>query len=440
MRCQNWGRTVAFSPAYYAQPSEEEAIRRLIGQAVEQRRTLRVVGAGHSWTPLIETPDFLLSLDRLQGVISLSPTAQTVTVWAGSRLYRLLPQLWEAGFSLRNQGDIDRQSVAGAFSTGTHGTGKRFGLLATQVVHYRFIDGRGHLHDVYPNESPDLFRALQVSLGLLGVITQVTLSVEPRYYLRLLTRVEPLEAVLEKSADYLQQYRHFEFFWFPYSGWVGVKLTELSPVEGHTSFWRRWAKDILWENAAFWVLNKLAQYFPSRCPALCRFAGRNMGEGVWVDRAYRVFATARLVRFREMEYSVPAEAGPEVLREIRRWIDRHQPAVSFPIEYRYVMGDEIPLSPAYGGDRVFIAVHMYHRMSHTDYFRGLEAIFQAYEGRPHWGKMHTATWSYLERVYPKLGEFLALRQQYDPEGVFLNPYLRQLFGEGLRRRVAEGVR
>lgn len=433
---RNWGRTIAFTPTEYLLPRKEEELAQALYRAARKKYPFRVVGAGHSWTPLIETRGLLLSLDRMQGLVALRPGEKQVTVWAGTRLYQILPRLWEEGFSLSNQGDIDQQSIAGAFSTGTHGTGKGFGILATQAVHYRFLDGEGHLHDVYPDTEPDLFQALQVSLGLLGVLTQVSLQVEPRYYLRLTKRLERLDEVLERSQEYLNTYRHFEFFWFPYSAWAAVKLMEKSETPGQVPAWRRWLLDAAWENGAFWALNKAAQFWPSRSAALCRFASRSMATEVRVDRAYRIFASPRWVRFREMEYSVPAEAGPTVLRAIRSWIEKNRPAVSFPLEYRYVKGDTIPLSPAYGGDRVFIAVHAYYRMPYREYFAGIEEIFQAYEGRPHWGKMHTATPAYLQRVYPRLGAFLALAERYDPQGLFRTPYLAALLWDERVRLLA----
>ncbi len=426
MRVQNWGRTLAFTPTAIVTPTNETAITRLIHQASEKKIPVRVVGAGHSWTPMIETSGFLVKLDRLQGLISLRTTQSEATLWAGTRLYKAGPLLWEAGYSLANQGDIDRQSLAGAFSTGTHGTGKNFGVLATQAVHYRFIDGQGHMHNVYPESDSLRFRCAQVSLGLLGIITQITLRLEKAYYLHLEKRVEPLDQTLERFPAYLDTYRHVEFFWFPYSDKVGLKLTQRSEMPGQTSLLKKWIIDGLWENGAFWLINKAAELQPAASPRLCRFAGANMGTETRIDKAYRVFATARWIRFREMEYGVPAEMGSEVLREIQRWINKHQPAVSFPIEYRYVKGDDIPLSPAYGGDRVFIAVHAYHRMPYEAFFAGIEAIFQAYEGRPHWGKMHTATAAYLEKVYPGLSLFLAEREKLDPQGVFLTPYFERL--------------
>ena len=427
---RNWGRTLAFSPKAWLRPRRETEIVALVTRAAEARERVRVMGAGHSWTPLIETSGYLVSLDKLEGLLSLQPHRHEVTLWAGTRLHQATRTLWKEGYALSNQGDIDRQSIAGAFSTGTHGTGKNFGILATQAVHYRFIDGHGQIHDIYADTTPELYRALQVSLGLLGIITQVTLKVEKAYYLRLEKRVIPFAEALENFASYLEAYRHVEFFWFPYSDRVGLKLTQRSEVPGQTFFLKRWVMDGLWENGAFWVLNKVAQYYPSSSAALCRFAGRNMGEEVRIDRSYKVFATARWVRFREMEYGVPAEAGPEVLKEIDRWIRKHQPAVSFPIEYRYVKGDDIPLSPAYGGDRVFIAVHAYYHMPYEAYFRGIEEIFQAYGGRPHWGKLHTASPAYIAGVYPELPKFLALCERYDPQGIFRTPYFeRLLWGE-----------
>ncbi len=429
-RIRNWGRTLSFTPKALVRPYRETDLVALIQRASEERQPVRVKGAGHSWTPLIETPGYLVSLDKLHGLISIKPNQEEVTLWAGTRLYRATEALWKVGFALTNQGDIDRQSIAGAFSTGTHGTGKHFGILATQAVHYRFIDGMGQIHDIYADTDPEVFRSMQVSLGLLGIITQITLRVEKAYYLRLEKRVIPLDEALENFPTYLDTYRHVEFFWFPYSDRVGLKLTRKSEEPGRTLFLKRWVKDGLWENGAFWLLNKVAQYRPSLSAALCRFAGANMGAEVRVDPAPRAFATARWVRFREMEYGVPAEAGAEVLREMDRWIRRHQPAVSFPVEYRYVQGDNIPLSPAYGGDRVFIAVHAYHRMPYESYFRGIEEILQAYGGRPHWGKMHTASPAYMAQVYPALPEFLAQCKRYDPEGIFRTPYFeRLLWGE-----------
>lgn len=426
MWIRNWGRTFAFSPKALVKPTSEAALARLIEQAREQKLSIRVMGAGHSWTPMIETTGFLVKLDRLQGLLSLRTTQSEATLWAGTRLHQVGPLLWQVGYSLANQGDIDRQSLAGAFSTGTHGTGKNFGILATQAVHYRFIDGEGRVHDIYPETDPIRFGCVQVSLGLLGIITQVTLRLEKAYYLHLEKRVEPLEEALARFPTYLDTYRHVEFFWFPYSNKVGLKLTRISETPGRTAFLKKWLMDGLWENGAFWLVNKVAQMRPSASPALSRFAGENMGSERRIDRAYRIFATARWVRFREMEYGVPAQAGPEVLREIQRWVRKHQPAVSFPIEYRYVKGDQIPLSPAYGEDRVFIAVHAYYRMPYQSFFAGMEAIFQAYEGRPHWGKLHSATPAYLEKVYPALPTFLAERAKLDPQGVFLTPYFERL--------------
>ncbi|MCS7188377.1 MAG: D-arabinono-1,4-lactone oxidase [Bacteroidia bacterium] len=440
MRVRNWGRTISFEPELYIQPRREEEIIRWILRTVDERKSLRVVGAGHSWTPLIETEGYLLSLANLQGLISITPTHHLATLWAGTPIYRAARRLWKEGFSLSNQGDIDRQTIAGAFSTGTHGTGKDFGILATQVAHYRFIDGKGHIHEIYPDTDPDLFRCLQVSLGLLGVITQITLQVEPAYYLRLIKRNEKLEEALENAENYLETYRHFEFFWFPYSEWVSVKLIEKSEAPNTSSLLKKWLIDGLWENGAFWCLNKVAQIGIVNSSRLCRFASKNMSEETRTDRAYRIFATPRWVRFREMEYSVPAKWGPTVLREIRQWIEKHKPAVSFPIEYRYVKGDNIPLSPAYGEDRVLIAIHMYHRMPHEKYFRGIEEIFWAYQGRPHWGKMHTASWDYLLQVYPELPLFIKLRRKYDPEGIFFTPYFRQILeGEKQKQPILSAV-
>ncbi|MGQ9863628.1 MAG: D-arabinono-1,4-lactone oxidase [Bacteroidia bacterium] len=425
MRYRNWGHTVDFSPQRFHKPSDEKYVQDLIVRAAERKHTVRVVGAGHSWTNLIETPDDLVSLDELSGPISFS--GHMATLWAGTRLYKATRELLRRGFCLANQGDIDRQSLAGAFSTGTHGTGKNFGILATQAVGYRFIDGQGRIHEVWAHTEPELFRHLQVSLGLLGIITQISLQVVPAYRLRLTKRREPLEACLEKSTEYIDLYRHFEFFWFPYSDVAALKLTELTDLPTNVGWWQRWVIDRLWENGAFWMVSKYSQLFPQQSKRVSRFAAHNLSDEIRIDWAPRIFATPRWVRFREMEYAVVPQAGPLVLREIRKWLEKENFPVHFPIEYRYVKGDTIPLSPAYGGDRIFIAVHAYVGMAYEKYFSAVEEIFQAHEGRPHWGKMHTASAAYLHKVYPEMESFYQVAKEYDPAGVFRTPYLRSLF-------------
>lgn len=425
MRCQNWGATVDFSPQRFHKPSDERYLQDLVLRAAEQGRSVRAIGAGHSWTPLVETPDDLVSLDKLSGLISFSEHG--VTLWAGTRLYKATRELLSRGFCLDNQGDIDRQSLAGAFSTGTHGTGKSFGILATQAIGYRFVDGQGKIHDVWPHTDPELFSYLQVSLGLLGIITQITLRVVPAYRLKLTKRKEPLEICLEKSPEYFDSYRHFEFFWFPYSDIAALKLTELTDMSTNVGWWQRWVIDRLWENGAFWVVSKYSQFLPKYSRGVSRFAARNVSDEVRIDWAPRIFATPRWVRFREMEYAVAPEVGPVVLSEIQRWLEKENFPVHFPIEYRYVKGDAIPLSPAHGGDRVFIAVHAYLGMPYEKYFRAVEEIFHSYEGRPHWGKMHTASAAYLHKVYPEMDRVYQAAKKYDPAGIFRTPYLRSLF-------------
>lgn len=388
MEWRNWAGSVRCEPARYTEPASEAELQRVVRDAARDRMALRVVGSGHSFTPLCATDGVLVSLDRHAGIFDVDPPALEASVHAGTKLCDLGEPLLEQGLALENQGDIDRQSLGGAFGTGTHGTGRELPNLSAQAVALRLIAADGAVLTCSANEQPELFRAARVSLGLLGVLSSARLRLLPAYRLHESVWREDLAPCLDSLADRIAATRHFEFFWFP--GLDRVEAKSLDPTEAE----------------------------PDDLPGV---PGERIG---W---SCRIISSVRELKFHEMEYSVPAEAGPAAFRELRTRIREKHPDVVWPVEYRSVAPDDADLSPAHGRPTVSISVHQDGRLPFREFFCDVEPILRAHAGRPHWGKIHSCTRRDLAELYPRWDAFCALREQLDPDDRFLNDHLRELF-------------
>ncbi len=427
-RWSNWSGSVKSMPRQVAKPGNIDQLARLVRDYGRDGRHVRVVGAGHSFTPLVQSDDVLMSLDEMQGVESVDTTAGKATVLGGTRLKKLGGTLFEHGMAQENLGDIDIQSISGAISTGTHGTGVRFGTLSTQVEGFTLVTASGEVLECSPERNPDIFKAAQVSLGTLGIIAKVTLRVVPTKRLHYRGFRKKLGDCLANLEQYKQENSHFEFFWFPYTDGVQAKfLNETTDPASKSSLWGDFNKIVL-ENGVYWVLSESCRLIPRLCKTVCRISTRSIANIDEIDYSHRVFTTPRLVRFQEMEYNIPAEHLSSVVNEIRECIEKYQFRVHFPVECRFVQADDIWLSPAYQRDSAYVAVHMYRGMPYRSYFQHIEEIFKRYQGRPHWGKMHTRTAAELSALYPRWPDFQRIRATLDPQGMFLNDYLRALFG------------
>jgi FAD-linked oxidoreductase len=423
----NWSGSVSSSPREIVRPENITELAQMVGRLGASGRRLRVVGAGHSFTPLVQTDDILMSLANLQGIESVDATLGMVTVLGGTRLRELGEALLAQGLAQENLGDIDVQSIAGAISTGTHGTGIHFGTLSTQVAGLTLVSAAGDLIECSPETNPEVFKAAQVSVGALGIIARVKLRVVPARHHRYQVHRERLDDCLANLEQYKQNNRHFEFFWLPYTRYAQVKfLNETDAPASSGTLWGTLNKIVL-ENWVYWLLSESCRLVPPATRTVARISGEAITPVEEIDYSHRLFATPRMVRFQEMEYNLPAEHFTSALREIQACIDEHQFRVHFPIECRFVKADDIWLSPAYQRDSAYIAVHMYRGMPYRDYFDHIEAIFRRYHGRPHWGKLHTRTAKELATLYPKWEDFRRIRRSLDPGGLFLNNYLRSIF-------------
>lgn len=422
---RNWTGNVEGIPQYTMYPKSVQDVVEVIHIAKKKEKKIRIVGSGHSFTPLVQTEDILVSLDELKGIVDVDTQAMAVEVWAGTKLYDLGQLLQQTGYAQENLGDIDSQSIAGAISTGTHGTGITFGSLSTQVLEITAVLHSGEIIVCSEKENSDYWKAFQLSLGLLGIIVKIKLKVIPAYSLVYESRKEPFSLVMEKLEEYKQN-RHFEFFVFPYSNHVQVKFANETEREAGDLKWHKLKIELL-ENKVFSLLSNGCRRFPSISKRVSQLSAKAVPNMKIIGQSFRVFATSRNVPFYEMEYSIPAQYMRNVVKEIYELIQEKEYQVHFPIECRYVKGDDIWLSPAYERDSAYIAVHMYKGMKYADYFGAVEQIFQKYEGRPHWGKMHTMTYEQLRAMYPKPHSFLQVRQLLDETGLFLNPYIEKIF-------------
>jgi L-gulonolactone oxidase len=427
----NWAATATATPLRVESPRSFAEVADAITRAADARLHVKPIGAGHSFTPIAATDGVQLRLDKLNGIVRVDQQTGLVTVRAGTRLRELNPLLWQLGLSMSNLGDVDVQTISGAISTGTHGTGIRLGGLATQVHALQIVLADGTMLDCSRRENADVFAAARVGLGALGVLATVTLKCEPAFALRAVEAPASLDATLERLDDLVRDNDHFEFYWFPHTRRVLTKQnnrvepgTPLAPV-GRL---RGYVADELLSNRVFDLVNRLATVRPELIPRLNSISARALSPREYVDRSHAVFTSSRQVRFREMEYAVPRDAVPHVLAEIDAWLARNDERIAFPVEVRFAAADDIWLSTAYQRESGYIAVHQYVRREHQRYFDAVEAIAMSVDGRPHWGKLHRRDAASLRRAYPRFGDFVALRDRLDPNRVFGNDYLVQVLG------------
>jgi L-gulonolactone oxidase len=425
---KNWSGYVECAQTPVLAPDSGAQLAQVLADAARDGKQLRVAGAGHSFSPLVASDGVIVSLDKLQGVVDVDTSTNVARVHAGTRLYALGAALAQRGLAMENLGDINVQSIAGATSTGTHGTGIGFGNLATQIAALKFVTADGREVVASPHENPELFAGGRIGLGSLGVLTEISLRLVPAFRLKLERGKMDLDDCLAQADSLIAANRQFEFYWLPHTESVLTKKWNVTDAPVDEMGFGRWVSDVLLENTAFGALCKLGKAAPSLCPSLSRFCASMLSHSEQVDASWSMLSTVRAVRFNEMEWSVPAERGADALREIKALIARSEFPLMFPLEYRWVKGDDIWLSPNHGRDSVHISVHQYVGMPFERYFDAVQAICMNHGGRPHWGKVHSLKAAQLSRLYPRWSDFLALREKMDPSGRFLTPYLRGLFG------------
>ncbi|RCV48941.1 D-arabinono-1,4-lactone oxidase [Marinitenerispora sediminis] len=424
-----WGGTHRAAPRRTAAPNSAEEVAAAVRSAAADSLRVRMVGSGHSFTDVAVTDGLLLSPVALAGIRSVDVAAGTATVEAGLPLCDFNAVLDAHGAALANMGDIAVQTMAGAIQTGTHGTGRDAGGLATLVRGMELVLADGSVVECSAERTPDLFEAARVGLGAFGVVTALTMAVEPAFLLRAREEPMPLEEVLARLPELRAGNEHFEFYWFPHTGATTTKRNNRTPGPARPlSPARAWLDDEFLANSLFEVVNRAARRLPAAIPVINQVSARALTAREYVDVAHRVFASPRRVRFVEMEYAIPATELPDVLRAVRAMLRRRDHRISFPLEVRFAPADDVWLSTAYGRDTAYVAAHVYRGSPYRDYFADLEPLFTAVDGRPHWGKVHTRDRGYLERVYPMFGAAMAVRERVDPGRRFANRYLDTVLG------------
>lgn len=431
---RNWSGAQSSSPSAFVRPTTEAELVELVCRAATDGQRVKAVGAGHSFTPVAVTDGVLVNLDNLSGLVSVDRDAMEVTFLAGTRLRDVPALLRPHGLALANQGDIDPQSIAGAVSTGTHGTGIGLTGFAGMVRGMRTVTADGTVHDVGPGDR--LFDLGRLSLGALGVTTRVTMSVVESFVLSAVERAEPLGGLVADFPSRAAAVDHLEYYWFPGTDHAHVKTNTRFSVPdaasadlpGPVPRWRTVLDDELFSNAAFGAMCGLMHLAPRTTRVMNRLATATLAQREYSDTAHKVFVSPRRVRFNEMEYAVPLVDAPDVLAEVHRAIDSSRLPVGFPIEVRCTAADDVPLSTAKGRESCYVAVHRYHRDDYRELFEVVEPVLVAAGGRPHWGKLHTLDHDGLAAVHPDLGDVAALRRELDPHGMFRNPMVDRVFG------------
>jgi len=423
----NWARNQRCVPDAVHQPASTDEVARIVRQAHEAGQRVKVIGAGHSFTATAMTDGVMLRLDNMTQILSVDREAGQVHVQAGATLHDFCRELHHYGLALPNLGDIDVQSIAGAISTATHGTGSGLGNLATNVVAMTLVNGKGEIVEL--NEGDPRISIAAVGVGALGVVCEVVLQCVPSFRLHAHETIEYLDDLLDDIPSFAESADHAEFFWMPGARRCQVKRNQRTTEDiqrpGKVAYFR---DKYVAENLAFGTVCRVGRRWPSLAPRIAKLVSSSVSERDLIDDSFRVFASPRLVRFVEMEYGIPLECLPEAVQRVRE-VTKHLSFPSlFPIEVRVSAADDIALSTGFGRSNGWVAVHQYVGAPYESYFQQVADIMDSYGGRPHWGKMHYLNAAQLCERYPRWGEFQELRAALDPDGTFRNEYVDRVLG------------
>lgn len=425
-RWHNWAGNQRCESIAVERPASESELSEVVSRAAARGQRVKAVGSGHSFTDAAVAPDVQVRLDRYGRVLEVDGTR--VTVQSGVTIAALSRELAARGLAMPNLGDIAYQTISGAISTATHGTGVRLGGIATQVRALSLVAGDGSVLACSSEQEPDVFSAACVGLGAMGVLSTVTLECVPAFNLHAVEEPMRVDKVLDELDALVDGNDHFEFFYVPHTGWALTKRNNRTDAAvGGYPRWKEWYEKVLLENVGFgfaqWIGRARPQWYRRVAHAI-----PSAGRSDYVKPSHLTFASPRFVHFYEMEYAVPRAAGADALRAVRKWIDGSGLQITFPIEVRFTAADDLWLSTAHGRDTCYIAVHVYRGTPYEDYFRAVEAIMNEHGGRPHWGKLHFQTAATLAPRYPRWADFQAARAKVDPTGIFSNSYTDRVLG------------
>ncbi|MFI5494352.1 D-arabinono-1,4-lactone oxidase [Actinoplanes sp. NPDC051859] len=424
-RWRNWGGNQESVAVDVLTPGTPDEVAALVKEAAAAGRRVKAIGSGHSFTDIAVADDQRLVLHRLHELVAID--GNLVTVQAGMPLYRLNSLLAEHGLAMPNLGDIDHQTVAGAISTGTHGSGHAHSTLASVVEAVTLVTGSGEI--LHIDASSELFPAARLGIGALGILVEVTLRCVPAFVLLADERPVALAEILTGLDQHIAENDHMEFYWYPYTDRAQLKRNnKVAASDQPLSRFRGWLDEQFLPNTVFQGVCRVGQKIPAAVAPMNALAARALTARTFTDRSDRVFCTPRRVHFVEMEYEIPRECVHEALGSLPRIIENLPFKVQFPVEVRFTGPDDVWLSHGYGRDSAYIAIHQFSGSPYEPYFRAFEKVCEALGGRPHWGKMHYREAESLRRAYPKFDDFLAVRDRLDPGRVFTNAYLDRVLG------------
>ena len=425
---KNWAGNEIAHPTSIENPRNEDEVVSIVREAASRGEKVKIPGSGHSFTPAAVTDGRMVRINALSGIYSIDRSRMEVRVGAGTTLSDLNRLLAAEGLAMANLGDIAYQTVAGAISTSTHGTGVALPGLAAQVTAMRIVDGHGNLVECNSEKNSEILDVARVSVGALGAITECTIRVVDAFRLHAHEQPMRLDDVLDNIDELRLSNDHFEFFWIPHTKWALTKrnnrtdeaLDPLPKVRG-------WIEKTFMENFAFGAVCKVGKMRPALIPRLAT-ALPSSGARTYINDSYKIFASPRLVKFYEMEHALPAASLAPALREIRAMVEKKGYLLNFPVEVRFTGPDDVPLSTGYQRESAYIAVHVYKGMEYGTFFKDVEDILRRYDARPHWGKVHHREKDELSTLYPRFNDFLSMRDRLDPQRTFSNRYTERIFG------------
>jgi alditol oxidase len=409
----NWAGNLEYSTEnLYSAKSQEQ-----VQGFVRKQPKLKVLGSRHCFNKIADSKDTFLSLKSLDEIVSLDPQARTVTVDAGITYGQLAPLLDGKGFALHNLASLPHISVAGACSTATHGSGEKNGNLATAVSALEFVTASGDLVKLSRQQDTNFFKGAVVGLGALGVITKITLDIQPTYRMRQYVYENLSFSAMKDHFDAIQASAYSVSL---FTDWQNQRFSEV------------WLKSRTEKGQAF---DATPEFFGAKLATknlhpIAELSAENCTEqmgvpGPWYERLphFRMGFTPSAGKELQSEYFVPRQHAVEAVLAVERLRDQITPHLLIT-EIRAVAADDLWMSPCY--QQPCVTIHFTWKQDWPAVSKVLPVIekeLSQFQARPHWGKLFTMSPQQLHASYKKLPEFVTLTKKFDPQGKFRNAFL-----------------
>ena len=441
---KNWATTTTCKPNTILFPKSFAELESIMKTSVQHNSPIKVVGHSGSYNSNFHTSGSLISLKYLNKVLDINHSQKTMTVEAGISIQEFIKAAADANLGVSSLGTNVFDNLAGSCAVGHHGSGKDYSILSSYINSFDLLCPAGNTLKIKQGDL--LYNALGVNFGAAGIITKLTMNLEPRFKLKMGVAPITLSEFEEKLDDLLATHDHVKLIWAPHTKHYQCWVADRIKTDDEDSF-AHWKTNVIDGLAVNNVYHAGLLYLANFAPSFVKSINKHLANYFFNEHATRVgwaediFYLPHLLKQDAVEYAFSWDHTITFMKELDSMIESNKYNVQFPIEVRFVKKDSFWMSPAYNQNMCYVGTkcHLLPGLnpSYIDYFKDVSRLVETFKGRPHWGKQIYMSPDYLESVFDKYTDFWSLCNILDPKGLFENKWMQSIKKIGPKDRASQ---